>query len=82
MKKIIKIIAISLAVLALVGLAAYRIWFYNPYEDELRLDPRSVFSEESLPQDILIRNAALIDVVEGRVVPNTHIHIRDDSIAG
>ena len=82
MKKIIKIIAISLAILVLVSLATYRIWFYNPYKDELRLDPRSVFSEESLPQDILIRNAALIDVVEGRVVPTTHIHIRGDSIAG
>lgn len=78
----LRIISICLAVLALIGLVAYRIWIYNPYEDKLRLDPRSVFSKESFPREILIRNATLIDVEEGRVVPNTHIHIHGDSIAG
>lgn len=39
----IKTIDICLAVLLPFGLAAYRIWFYNPYEDKLRLNPKSIF---------------------------------------
>lgn len=82
MKKLIRIIAISITVLFLAGFVVYRAWFYNPYEDELRLDPQSVFGEDSYSHDLLIRNTTLIDVAESRVVPNTHIHVKHDTIAG
>lgn len=67
--------------LFIAGFAAYRVWFHNPYEDVLHLDPQTVFSEGNHSNSLFIRNATLIDVESGEAVPNTHIIIRGDTIA-
>ena len=67
--------------LSLAGYLAYRIWFYNRYEDALYLDAASIFAEEVPAAGLLISNATLIDVEAGRAVPNAQILIRGDRIA-
>lgn len=82
MKKILKIIGISLIVLLIVAIV---VWFFgirNPYEETLFYDPEVVFDNHSHPSSWLIQNASLIDVEEGNVKPDMHIHLCGDSIAG
>jgi imidazolonepropionase-like amidohydrolase len=81
MKKPFRIVFIVVGGLVVAGLAAYRIWFYNPYEDTLRLDPGVVFSDEASSDRLLIRNATLIDVVAGEALQNAHVLIRGETIA-
>lgn len=81
MKKILAISFVAIAVLVILGLAGYRLWFYNPYPDILRLDATSVFQRQQAAEGLLIQNATLIDVEAGRAIPNGQLLIRGDTIA-
>ena len=81
MKKLLRIALVVIIGLFVLGFAAYRLWFYNPYHDALRLNPESIFSEGVSSDGLLIRNATLIDVVAGKAIPNTNLLIQGDSIA-
>ena len=81
MKKRFRIAALLLAVLAALIFVVHRVWFYNPHAFSLRLDPESAFQDAVSSNALLIRNATLVDVVEGTTVRNAHVHIRGDTIA-
>ncbi len=80
MNKLLRITLIVIIGIFVRGLVAYRIWFHNPYHDTLHLDPESIFADKA-SDNLLIRNATLIDVVAGEAVPNSHLLIRGDTIA-
>lgn len=80
MKKL-RFVLIIIAGLMVTGFIAYRIWFHNPYEDKLYLDPRQIFAGKEGSHSLLISNATLIDVEAGKAVPNAHLLIEGDTIA-
>lgn len=76
MKKTLKVISIILGVLLLAGVSAYFIWFYNPEEHTLKLDPAKVYTNQNDSQ-YLITNANVIDVEFGIIQENRHLIIHD-----
>lgn len=80
MKKL-RLFLIVITGISLAGFVAWRIWFHNPYSDKLRLDAQKVFAEDNTAYSLLIRNATLIDVEDGRPIPNTNLFIQGDTIA-
>lgn len=78
MKKLLRIALVVIIGLFVLGFVAYRLWFYNPYHDALRLHPVSIFSEGGSSAGLLIRNATLIDVVAGKAIPHTSLLIQGD----
>ncbi len=80
MKRLVRFTLFVLAGLLVLGLIAYRVWFHNPYEDTLHLDPQSIFSDEVTTNGLFLQNAILIDVESGTAIPNSHVVIRGDSI--
>ena len=67
MKKLLRIAFIVISVLFVLDFVAYRIWFYNPYQDTMHLDPESVFGDEASSNGLFIRNTRSIDRVILRV---------------
>lgn len=67
-------------VLLITGFAGYFKWIYNPHQDELHID-REAFGNKQDANILLIRNANMIDVVAGEVVPDVHLLISGDTIA-
>jgi imidazolonepropionase-like amidohydrolase len=82
MKRVFRILLIVVFIIAVIGFTIYRSWIYNPYPDRLILDPQQVFSKESNPPALLIRNTNLINVETGKVIPETDVLIQSDTIAG
>lgn len=69
MKKKLTIFIMAIAVLFILGLAGYRLWFYHPYPDILLLDASSVFQGQQAAEGLLIRNTTLIDVKPPELFP-------------
>ena len=81
MRKLFRIVLAIFGVLFIMALAGYFLLVYNPHQDELHLNPRAVFGNPNDSNSLLIRNANLIDVIAGEVVPDVHVLIRGDTIA-
>lgn len=62
MKRVIQIVLAAAVGLVVLGIAAYFIWFRNPYLDELQLDAAAVFGKDGAASTLFIRDATLIDV--------------------
>lgn len=78
MKTIFKVAAITIAVLIIAGVSAYFLWFRNPYEHTLRLDPSEVYQQNT--PGYLITEANIVDVRSGMVRENQSLLIRNGII--
>ncbi|MFP8487988.1 amidohydrolase family protein [Gracilimonas sp. Q87] len=78
MKGFLKVLGITIGVLMLAAVTAYFVWFNNPYEHTLKLDPDKVYSPDG--QDYLITNAKIIDVEAGIVHEDRHLIVRNGII--
>lgn len=78
MARIILVVVVTLAVLALT---AWFIWLRNPYVDQLHFDAETIFVRGGASNSLVIRNATLIDVVNGIEIPNSSVVILGDTIA-
>jgi imidazolonepropionase-like amidohydrolase len=81
MKRLYRIAVMIFIVLLIIGFACYFKWVYNPHQDKLQIDPQAVFGKTQDSNSLLIRNANVINVVAGEVVPDVHLLIRGDTIA-
>ena len=66
--------------LLLAGVIGYFVWFHNPHEHTLKLDPAAVYADRGAGQ--LITNANIVDVESGNLLEARHVLIRDGAIAG
>jgi imidazolonepropionase-like amidohydrolase len=80
MKKLLRIALVSVAILFIVIIIVYRIWFYNPYHDRLYLNPESIFHNDAASNYLLINHATIIDIVSGKAVQDAHILIQGETI--
>jgi imidazolonepropionase-like amidohydrolase len=71
------LVLLSVGVLALL---AYWAWFRNPYHDQLRLAAATVMTLPADRYGLLIRNANLVDVDRGVVVPDVTVRVRGETI--
>jgi imidazolonepropionase-like amidohydrolase len=82
MKKLLRIFLLIVAGLFVLSVGVYFLWIHNPHHDKLWLDPHLVFVKGNDANTLLIRNATLIDVEAGEAVPDVHLLISGDTIAG
>ncbi|TVQ49095.1 MAG: hypothetical protein EA362_05010 [Saprospirales bacterium] len=80
MKKFFKYLLYFIGFIFLLGIIAYFLWFHNPHEHSLVLDPVSVFAERSAHDGYLITNANIVDVETGSIIEKQHLLIVDDRI--
>ena len=79
MVKNLKIVGIIIGILLVAGFTAYLVWFYNPYEHTLKLNPSEVY-DTSGGGIYLIINANLVDVESGVILENRNLTIRNGII--
>lgn len=75
MKKILKFTGILLAVLLIIGVTSYFVWFHNSEVHTLKLQASKVYSPDKNNQ-YLITNANIIDVEGGSVHKNQNLIIQ------
>ena len=76
MKKLLKILGITIGFILLAGVGFYFAWFHNTQEHTLHLDPDEVYHTQNGPH-YLITNANVVDVESGLIQENKHVLIRD-----
>ena len=76
--KYIKYALIVLGIILLAVVVAFYVWFHNPYEHTLQLNPESVYAEQ--PNGYLIFNADIVDVESGILLGNQHLLILNGTI--
>jgi|GEM_PF-5271865 len=64
MKKLLKILGITIGVLSVAGISAYFVWFYNPQEYTLQLDPTEVYVQTKL--DSLAENEQRLTLMKSK----------------
>ena len=76
--KYIKYALIVLGIILLAVVVAFYVWFHNPYEHKLHLDPISIYAEQA--DGYLIANGSIVDVETGTLLVNHHLLIKNGSI--
>jgi len=76
--KALKYLFVGLGVILLAGVVAFFVWFHNPYEHTLQLDPVSVYADHG--EGYVIANANIVDVESGSVIEAQNLLIRNGII--